>query len=175
MGSLLFMLLQSRQLTWVLRKNHGWTCYLEYDTYIYTNKKLYMNNLAWQFETFKLTVGAHTNKFPSVSMVALNSLLWIRFKDLNPSNAAWEYFGIFSIATSVWKSMKRKNFKTSWNRICLRECNEKYVWHFQTALLHNVVSRAALMSCLRKIWWAESSQIKIFFPPVYWTKCINFF
>lgn len=51
----------------------------------------------------ELTVGAHSKIFWSVSMAALNSRLWILFRDLNPSKAGWAYFGILSIFTRDWK------------------------------------------------------------------------
>lgn len=49
----------------------------------------------------RLTVGAQTSRFSSVSIEVLKSLLCMRFKVLNPSNPAWAYLGNFSIATNV--------------------------------------------------------------------------
>jgi hypothetical protein len=50
-----------------------------------------------------LTVGAQTSRFSSVSMEVLNSLLWMRFSVLNPSNPAWAYFGSLSMPRSTWE------------------------------------------------------------------------
>lgn len=52
-----------------------------------------------QFQYVLLTVGAQISKFSSVSIVVLKSLLWMRFRVLNPSNAACAYLGNLSIPT----------------------------------------------------------------------------